>query len=107
MTQILHGSVLAKQIRAKVKEDVAQLVSRKIIPTLACILCNENPASQLYVRKKIEACKEVGIRSLLFQVDLRHYEPNRESVTIDFSTINNGNIQSKKKRKLSESEETA
>jgi deoxycytidylate deaminase len=39
------------------------------------------------------------------QVDLRHYEPNRESVTIDFSTINNGNNQSKKKRKLSGSEE--
>ncbi len=36
-------------------------------PGLAVILVGENPASVVYVRNKIRACKEVGIRSFRFR----------------------------------------
>jgi methylenetetrahydrofolate dehydrogenase (NADP+)/methenyltetrahydrofolate cyclohydrolase len=41
-------------------------------PSLAVILVGQNPASRLYVRNKVKACAEVGIRSTLheFPVDI-------------------------------------
>ncbi len=58
MTEILNGSVLAKNIREKAKKRVTDLNHP---PGLGVILVGDNPASALYVRLKIEAAKEVGI----------------------------------------------
>jgi methylenetetrahydrofolate dehydrogenase (NADP+)/methenyltetrahydrofolate cyclohydrolase len=65
--QILDGKSLAAQVRAQVKEKVAQLARRGIHPGLAVILAGENPASGLYVRNKVRACEETGVRSTLFE----------------------------------------
>ncbi len=37
-------------------------------PGIAVILVGDNPASQVYVRNKIRACKETGIHSELIQL---------------------------------------
>lgn len=58
MTEILNGSVLAKNIKRKTKTRIAKL---KNPPGLAVILVGKNPASKLYVRLKEEAAKDVGI----------------------------------------------
>jgi methylenetetrahydrofolate dehydrogenase (NADP+)/methenyltetrahydrofolate cyclohydrolase len=65
--QILDGKSLAAQVRAQVKEKVAQLARRGIHPGLAVVLAGENPASRLYVRNKARACGETGVRSALFE----------------------------------------
>jgi len=36
-------------------------------PCLAVVLCNDDPASEIYVQRKREACEEVGINSYLLQ----------------------------------------
>jgi methylenetetrahydrofolate dehydrogenase (NADP+)/methenyltetrahydrofolate cyclohydrolase len=41
-----------------------------VVPGLAVILVGNNPASHLYVRNKIPACKEVGIQSRLIELAL-------------------------------------
>lgn len=56
---ILDGKMVAEEIRHKVAEEVA-LIAEPI--TLALILVGENPASMLYVKNKIKACEEVGIK---------------------------------------------
>ena len=66
--QILDGKSLAAQVRAQLKEKVAQLARRGIHPGLAVILAGENPASGLYVRNKVRACEETGVRSTLFEL---------------------------------------
>lgn len=58
MTEILNGKILAKTIRDKAKIRVEAMETP---PGLAVVLIGENPASQLYVRLKMEAAKEVGI----------------------------------------------
>jgi methylenetetrahydrofolate dehydrogenase (NADP+)/methenyltetrahydrofolate cyclohydrolase len=45
---------------------VAQLAKRGVVPGLAVILVGSDPASLVYVRNKIRACAEVGIRSFRF-----------------------------------------
>jgi methylenetetrahydrofolate dehydrogenase (NADP+) / methenyltetrahydrofolate cyclohydrolase len=61
---ILDGKSLAAQLRAGVKERVAHLAQRGIRPGLAVILAGEDAASQVYVRNKVRACEETGIRSI-------------------------------------------
>ena len=61
--QILDGKSLAAQVRAQVKQKVAQLAQRGIRPGLAVILAGENPASRVYVRNKARACEETGVHS--------------------------------------------
>lgn len=60
MSQILDGTAVRTQILEELKPRVKAL---KQPPGLAVVLVGEDPASQQYVRNKIKACAEVGIRS--------------------------------------------
>lgn len=63
VARILDGTRIAAQIRAEIKGEVICGPS----PHLAVVLCSDDPASQVYVRKKQEACAEVGIGSFLIR----------------------------------------
>lgn len=62
--RIIDGKAIAASIRQGLKSEVAELAAQGAEPGLAVILVGENPASQVYVRNKIRACAEVGIRSI-------------------------------------------
>jgi methylenetetrahydrofolate dehydrogenase (NADP+) / methenyltetrahydrofolate cyclohydrolase len=67
--RIIDGKAIAKKIRAEQAEQVERLVARHgVRPGLAVILVGSNPASRVYVRNKIAACREVGIRSDLIEL---------------------------------------
>jgi methylenetetrahydrofolate dehydrogenase (NADP+)/methenyltetrahydrofolate cyclohydrolase len=66
--RILDGKSLAAQTRAAVKIEVAALAQRGIRPGLAVLLVGDNPASRVYVRNKVRACEETGVRSELFEL---------------------------------------
>ncbi len=64
MTTVIDGKQLAKDMRAEIKLGVEKFRherGREI--GLAVVLVGEDPASQVYVRNKIKACEEVGIKS--------------------------------------------
>ena len=60
---IINGNEIAKSIRAELKEEVAGMTTKGVTPGLVVIIVGEDPASQVYVRKKGEACVELGIHS--------------------------------------------
>jgi methylenetetrahydrofolate dehydrogenase (NADP+)/methenyltetrahydrofolate cyclohydrolase len=60
---IISGNEVAKTIRAELKEEVAKMKTGGVTPGLVVILVGEDAASQVYVRKKGEACEELGILS--------------------------------------------
>ena len=64
MTQLIDGARIARELRAGLAQRVAALAAAGTTPGLAVILVGEDPASQIYVRNKVRACAEVGIRSL-------------------------------------------
>jgi methylenetetrahydrofolate dehydrogenase (NADP+)/methenyltetrahydrofolate cyclohydrolase len=66
--RILDGKSLAAKVRSTVKSDVAALAQRGIRPGLAVILAGDNPASRVYVRNKVRACEETGVRSELYEL---------------------------------------
>jgi methylenetetrahydrofolate dehydrogenase (NADP+)/methenyltetrahydrofolate cyclohydrolase len=61
--QIIDGKQVAADMRAELKDKVAQLKSKGITPGLAVILVGEDPASKSYVTAKEKACEEIGIYS--------------------------------------------
>ena len=61
MAVIIDGKSLAKKIRDGLKDDVAKLKKKGIIPKLAVIMVGDDKASKVYVKNKSKACEDVGI----------------------------------------------
>ena len=63
--RIIDGKQVARRIRASIRERIdSRTASGGAAPGLAVVLLGSDPASQVYVRNKHRACKEVGIRSI-------------------------------------------
>jgi len=61
---ILDGKSLAKTIQAETAAEVAEFVERHAVrPCLATVLVGADPASEVYIRNKRQACERVGIES--------------------------------------------
>ena len=63
MAKLIDGKAVSARLRQEMKAEVEALKEKGITPGLAVVLVGEDPASQVYVRNKIRACEELGIRS--------------------------------------------
>jgi methylenetetrahydrofolate dehydrogenase (NADP+)/methenyltetrahydrofolate cyclohydrolase len=67
--KILDGKAIAAEVRAAIKAQVDERIEQdQRPPGLAVILVGENPASQVYVRNKKNACKEVGFADFAYDL---------------------------------------
>ena len=62
--QILDGKATAAAVKADLKERVAALAARGIVPGLGTILVGDDPGSRSYVAGKHRDCAQVGIASI-------------------------------------------
>lgn len=60
---IIDGKALAAAVKQEAAQQVIALKEQGVMPCLAVILVGENPASQVYVRGKINDCAQCGIES--------------------------------------------
>ncbi len=67
--RLIDGAGIARRIRDDLKARAAELAGTGHPPTLAVILVGDDPASAVYVRNKIKACAEAGIRSVVDRHD--------------------------------------
>jgi len=65
--RIIDGKSLAASIRHSVAADVTGLAAQGRRPGLAVVLAGDDPASRVYVRNKVKACEEIGVRSELHE----------------------------------------
>jgi methylenetetrahydrofolate dehydrogenase (NADP+)/methenyltetrahydrofolate cyclohydrolase len=63
MDKIIDGKAIAAKIREEIAAGVAMLKSKGVTPGLAVVLVGDDPASQVYVRMKEQACEKAGIYS--------------------------------------------
>lgn len=75
--KVIDGKAVASRLRAELKDKIS---SCAVAPGLAVIIVGEDPASQVYVRNKVKACAELGIRSY-------SYELPKESTQADLETL--------------------
>ena len=68
--KIINGKQIAAELRIKIKQQTSARVESGLDkPGLAVLLVGENPASEVYVRNKCNACEEVGFYSLSKKLD--------------------------------------
>ena len=65
MGKVLDGAAIAAAIKAEVAEEVSGLAAQGIRPGLAAVLVGHVPASEIYVRNKVQTCAELGLYSEL------------------------------------------
>ncbi len=67
--ELLDGKALAKQIQDEIADEVAEFFQENgITPCLAAVLVGEDPASEVYVRNKRQACERTGLDSQLHRL---------------------------------------
>lgn len=66
---ILDGKSLAGELQAELAVEVADFIENNgISPCLAAVLVGVNPASEVYVRNKRQACERAGMESQLYRL---------------------------------------
>ena len=64
----MDGRAVAKEWKEKLAKAVEEMTASGVTPHLAVVLVGENPASQVYVRNKENACLKAGIRSSVIRL---------------------------------------
>jgi methylenetetrahydrofolate dehydrogenase (NADP+)/methenyltetrahydrofolate cyclohydrolase len=65
MARVLDGAAIAAVIKEEVAEQVRALAGQGIRPGLAAVLVGHVPASEIYVRSKVQTCADLGLFSEL------------------------------------------
>src|SRR6202043_1909975 len=63
MANVLNGVEIAAEIKAEVADEVRSLTAKGVTPGLTVVLVGHVAASEIYVRSKVKASGELGIRS--------------------------------------------
>jgi 5,10-methylene-tetrahydrofolate dehydrogenase/methenyl tetrahydrofolate cyclohydrolase len=64
---MMYGRPVAQQIESRITAALPDFITRyKTVPRLAIVQVGQNPASNRYISKKIEACARIGMRADLF-----------------------------------------
>lgn len=84
---IIDGKKISEKILNRLEEEIK---GKQLKLKLAVVLVGDDPASKIYVKKKEEACKRIGIAFALFELsaDIEKEELKKE---ID-SIVNDGEI---------------
>ncbi len=63
--RIIDGKAVAKRVRERVASEVSSFETELgYTPNLATVIVGDDPASAIYIKRKKEACEEVGIVSI-------------------------------------------
>lgn len=67
--KLIDGVALSGSIRADIASKTQALAAKGLQPGLAVVLVGEDPASQVYVRNKVNACEKAGFKSEMHRMD--------------------------------------
>lgn len=84
--KIIDGKAIAQELRAELKRKIEKL-KRK--PGLAVVIVGEDQASQIYVRNKIKACEELGVRSYSYELPCTASQSQVEELLKSLATDDN------------------
>jgi methylenetetrahydrofolate dehydrogenase (NADP+) / methenyltetrahydrofolate cyclohydrolase len=68
--KIIDGVAIAKKVRVGIAQRTQALAQKGITPSLTVIMVGDNAASAVYVRNKVRACRDVGIKSEVIKFPL-------------------------------------
>lgn len=63
--ELIDGRRISEEVKESLKPRVGALKEKDVTPALATLVVGENPPSQLYVKLKTKAAKEVGLNAVV------------------------------------------
>ena len=75
--KIIDGKAWAAEIRLELKTKIEKSARK---PGLAVVIVGDDPASRIYVRNKIKACGELGIRSYSYELPAHSIQEDVETL---------------------------
>lgn len=85
---IIDGKAVASSIRSALKSEVSTLTSSGEVIGLAVVLVGDDNASRIYVRNKLNACAEIGLKSTLVEMSASSTE---EEIISAVESLNSDN----------------
>lgn len=67
--QLIDGAAIAAGIREALARQTSEMLTRGLLPHLAVLLVGDNPASASYVRGKVKAGRETGIKVVIHRIE--------------------------------------
>jgi methylenetetrahydrofolate dehydrogenase (NADP+)/methenyltetrahydrofolate cyclohydrolase len=67
--RIIDGVAVARQLRAEYAQRVRELAPHGVVPGLAVIVVGDDAGSKVYVRNKVNACRDIGMHSQVHAFD--------------------------------------
>ena len=83
--KLILGKEVSAEIYGELRQRIEALKAKGVTPGLAVVLVGEDPASQVYVRKKGEMCEELGMKSLTV---LMPEETTQEQLLVKVAELN-------------------
>lgn len=66
---LIDGKKVSEAVRSEIKAETAEFIKKTgVQPGLAVIIVGNNPASEIYVRNKIKATEEAGMKSFCYRL---------------------------------------
>jgi methylenetetrahydrofolate dehydrogenase (NADP+)/methenyltetrahydrofolate cyclohydrolase len=62
---LIDGALIARKLLDDLRPRISALNARGVQPGLAAVLVGDNAASEVYVRNKMRACADLGLRSVV------------------------------------------
>ncbi len=81
---IIDGKKIAQEIQEEIKNSLSKIQGRR--PCLAVVLVGEHPPSRIYIERKTQACKEVGIQSMKIELPANTSEKDLLSQLAELNT---------------------
>jgi methylenetetrahydrofolate dehydrogenase (NADP+)/methenyltetrahydrofolate cyclohydrolase len=65
---LIDGRIVAENVYAELRDEIASLKKQGLTPGLAVVLVGDDPASRAYVRSKDKMCRELGLHSVKLEL---------------------------------------
>lgn len=84
---IIDGKKVSEAVRSEIKAETAEFIKNTgVQPGLAVIIVGNNPASEIYVRNKIKATEEAGMKSFCYRLSEDAAEEELRSLIQNLNT---------------------
>ncbi len=78
--ELIYGKKITEKIYAELETKIVKLKEKNIVPKIATVLVGDNPASVIYVNKKVEMAKKIGLEAEIIHL-------SKESKTEDVKQV--------------------
>ena len=65
--RLIDGKQIAATIKEEIRQQINEMITKGIVPTLAIVQVGDNPISNIYIRNKLKLLEDLNCKGLLYK----------------------------------------